>query len=309
MRAENSKAPLVVAYGVGVDSTALLVGLVRRGIRPDLILYASMPEKHGTDAYLPVMNAYLREHGFPEVTVVSYVPKRFKHWPPYYSLEENCLTNGTLPSKAFGFGSCSMKWKAAPQHRFLKSWQPAIDCWKSGGKVRKAIGYDCSSRDKQRRATSDKCAASTYKDVNSAAYDYWYPLQDWGWDRERCELEIVAAGLPVPQKSSCFFCPAMKTHEVDALPKQQLVRIVLMEARALPRLQNVEGLWRTSTKKRPGSMTQYIKEQGLLSAEHVEAIQRVPKHLINYQEAFAAGMTKQPFTEFLAETLGEEVAQ
>jgi predicted PP-loop superfamily ATPase len=55
--------------------------------------------------------------------------------------------------------------------------------------------------------------------------------------------------------------------------------------------------------------TQYIKEQGLLSAEHVEAIQRVPKHLINYQEAFAAGMTKQPFTEFLAETLGEEVAQ
>jgi hypothetical protein len=30
--------------------------------------------------------------------------------------------------------------------------------------------------------------------VNSAAYDYWYPLQDWGWDRERCELEIVAAG-------------------------------------------------------------------------------------------------------------------
>ena len=29
--------PLVVAYGMGVDSTAMLVGLRQRGIRPDLI--------------------------------------------------------------------------------------------------------------------------------------------------------------------------------------------------------------------------------------------------------------------------------
>src|SRR5205823_7045341 len=32
--------PLVVAYGLGVDSTALLVEFARRGIRPDLILFA-----------------------------------------------------------------------------------------------------------------------------------------------------------------------------------------------------------------------------------------------------------------------------
>ena len=30
--------PLVVAYGLGVDSTAMLVEFARRGIRPDLIL-------------------------------------------------------------------------------------------------------------------------------------------------------------------------------------------------------------------------------------------------------------------------------
>jgi hypothetical protein len=32
--------PLVVAYGLGVDSTAMLVEFVHRGIRPDRILFA-----------------------------------------------------------------------------------------------------------------------------------------------------------------------------------------------------------------------------------------------------------------------------
>jgi hypothetical protein len=32
--------PLVVAYGLGVDSTALLVEFARRGLRPDLVLFA-----------------------------------------------------------------------------------------------------------------------------------------------------------------------------------------------------------------------------------------------------------------------------
>lgn len=34
--------PVTVAYGIGVDSTAMLVGLHQRGIRPDLILFADM---------------------------------------------------------------------------------------------------------------------------------------------------------------------------------------------------------------------------------------------------------------------------
>jgi hypothetical protein len=42
-------------------------------------------------------------------------------------------------------------------------------------------------------------------------------LQEWGWDRDRCKAEIAAAGLPLPVKSACFFCPAMKKDEVTAL--------------------------------------------------------------------------------------------
>ena len=32
--------PLVVSYGMGVDSTAMLIGMAQRSIRPDLILFA-----------------------------------------------------------------------------------------------------------------------------------------------------------------------------------------------------------------------------------------------------------------------------
>ena len=293
--------PLSVSYGLGVDSTAVLVGLVRRGIRPDLIMFADVgAEKESTYNYLPIINAYLAAHDFPQVTVVRYVPQRFKHWPPYYTLEENCLTNGTLPSISFGFSSCSQKWKQAPQHKFMQGWEPAIDAWSRGKKVLKAIGYDCSARDTQRRDKADRLI-TTYKDSNSEFYDYIYYLQMWGWDRDRCKLEIAAAGLPVPDKSSCFFCVAMKPDEVRALPQDKLYRIVLMEARAKPRLTKVEGLWRTSTKKnkKPGSMTEFIANDGLLPKDEIERIQEVPKQLVDFQRRYVVGSDHVPLGAFL----------
>ena len=63
---------LVVAYGAGVDSTAMLVGLRQRGIRPDAVLFADTGgEKQQTYDFLPVMDGWLRDHGFPTVTVVK----------------------------------------------------------------------------------------------------------------------------------------------------------------------------------------------------------------------------------------------
>ena len=51
---------LGVAYGLGVDSTAMLVGMVARGIRPDFILFADVgAEKQATYDFLPIMQRYL----------------------------------------------------------------------------------------------------------------------------------------------------------------------------------------------------------------------------------------------------------
>src|SRR3546814_6132721 len=76
-----------------------------------MVLFADTgSEKAETYAYLPIFRAWMDSRGIPNA-VVRYEPRNFKHWPPYHSLATNMLTNATLPSKAFGRGSCSLKWK------------------------------------------------------------------------------------------------------------------------------------------------------------------------------------------------------
>src|SRR5262249_35082086 len=145
--------------------------------------------------------------GFPSVTVVRWAPVR----APYSNLETKCLTNQTLPSLAYGGHSCSLVFKVEPQNKFLKTWAPAVETWARGDKVVKLIGYDGGDRDRKR---SSKAAGAIATADDAHLYDYQFPLQQWGWNRDRCKAEIAAAGLPVPIKSSCFFCPAMKQSEI-----------------------------------------------------------------------------------------------
>lgn len=282
-----AKRPIVFADGLGVDSTGELILLRNLGIIPDLILFADTgAEKQETYDYEQNRQAWLKKNGFPPLIVVRYVPKDFKNWPPYYTLEDNCLTNGTLPGISFGPASCSIKWKQQPQNSYCKSWQPAKDCWDSGEKVIKLIGFDAGPIDRRR----------TFPETDSGRgmYEYRYPLVEAGWDRQRCIEEIKKEGEEVPPKSSCFFCLAMKTHEVDKLPANYLRRIVRMEARAKPRLHTCEGLWRSTVKgcrgatPRPGSMTDYIRSKGLLPQDEVDEIwENTPKDIVEFQEGYS----------------------
>ncbi len=100
--------PVVLAYGIGVDSTALLVELEARGTPPDLVITGDPGvEKPETYAYQQMIAAWMAARGIPYETV-RYTPRRFKHWPPYYDLLANVLTNATLPSISLGRHSCSL---------------------------------------------------------------------------------------------------------------------------------------------------------------------------------------------------------
>lgn len=181
-----------------------------------------------------------------------------------------------------GLHSCSLKWKVAPQDAFLKEWEPAQAAWARGQKVVRLIGYDASPADTRRYIH-----AST---LPNELFDCRYPLRDWRWDRAACVARIEQAGLPVPPKSSCFICGAMKPDEVRALPPWCLRLIVLVEARAAPRLRTVEGLWRKSTKTRPGKMTDFIRAERLLDgAEIDEIVATAPLDLVRFQD-IAAGV-------------------
>lgn len=228
--------PLVVSFGAGVNSTAMLLEMKNRGIRPDCILFADTGgEKPETLEHLERMNRWCKQVGFPEITVVRYEPKR----APYRTLEGNCLANETLPSLAFGMKSCSIKWKVTPQHKYLKSWSQGNTSYR---KITIAIGLDAGRADLRR----------TYGGArpNSHLYEYWYPLQEWGFDRQACADLIRHEGLEVPPKSSCFFCPAMKKREILELREKHpnlFQRALRLERQALTgkhKLRSTKGLGR-----------------------------------------------------------------
>lgn len=279
--ASHLSAPVVAAWGMGIDSTAMIIEWVAQGLPLSAVLTADTgTERDETYAFLPIFQQWMDARGI-EHHVVRYVPRRFKHWPPYFTLLENCLTNATLPSISFGQHSCSQKWKIQPQDKWVANWKPALDCWDGGGKVVKLIGYDASPADSRRYAHREGHVCDRY--------DYRYPLREWGWDRDRCARRIREEGLPVPFKSACWLCAAQKVEELRSLPCWCLRLIVLVETRAAPRLRTVEGLWRTSTAARPGSMTTYIRDQGLLDAQEIEAIiAGAPVDLVDFQQIAAA---------------------
>lgn len=262
----NPESPLFVSYGLGVDSTAMLVGMHARGVIPDAITFADTgSEKPETYEFLPVMNAWLTAHGMPEVTVVRYGTATAKDGSGSYStLEEQLLLLGTLPGIVFGFGSstygksCSQKWKVGPQERHDRGHRLARQAWFEARKVTRCIGYDCGAADSKRSDIPE-----------DERYEYFYPLRVWGWDRERCKAEIEAAGLAAPPKSACWFCPATKPDELRefvARHPEYIARICAIEAAAAPSLdRSVEGLWakpckgtRNAEKAHPGSWTEFL---------------------------------------------------
>ena len=225
---------LVVALGLGRDSTALLVLLFELGIRPDLILFADTGgEKPETYAYIRVLNAWLARVGFPIITVVRHNARLDD------GLEDNCVRLRILPSQAFDFSSCSLRWKQGPQSKYLNNWLPARISWRHGQRIVKAIGFEAGECNRVNRANT-YCAENP-----DNKYDVWFPLVEHGMDLNACILKIMAAGLPVPAKTSCFYCPRMKPDEIQELAATHphlLVRGLVMEKLALPKLTVIEGL-------------------------------------------------------------------
>lgn len=228
-------APVIVCYGGGVDSTAMLIKLHQHGIVPRFIGFADVGgEKPETYEYVELMSRWCESVGFPAITICRH---QTLDSTPYSDLEGNNVSNETLPSLAFGMKSCSIKWKQNPQDKAIMGCARGankcdphplwIEAQGLGIKPVKLIGYDAGPAD-QRRA-----ARLMSSDDN---FSYRYPLQQLGMDRAECIQTIIEAGLPVPVKSACFFCPASQKWELYWLAGQHpelFERALQMEHKAM----------------------------------------------------------------------------
>lgn len=213
--------PLVVSFGGGVNSAAMLIGLRESGVVPDAIVFSdTRGEKPETYAWQRiVLPQWLKKAGFPELTVVCRADFGRGNTGDK-SLEDECLRLGTLPSRAYGFGTCADKWKIDPFKWWSNEWEPAKTAWAAGGVVTRAIGYDAG----EGRRVSD---------YNDPGYGRWFPLIEWRWDRDACVAAVRRAGLPVPPKSACFYCPSSTKTEVLRLQPDLRDRAIAMEKRAI----------------------------------------------------------------------------
>lgn len=212
--------------GLGNNSVAMMIKKVQLSHPVDLILFADTGgEKPRTYQYLEMFSNWLVDHGYPRIEVV----KKVRADGRIHELEEDCLENKMLPSIAYGFKSCSLKFKTGPQDKYCNNWAPAKACWKVGGKVIKLLGIHANE---PQRA----------KFVEDKKYLYQYPLIEWDMDGDDCEELIKSVGLPLPGKSACFFCPSSKVSEILSLPEDLQKRAIDMEENA--DLTSVLGLGR-----------------------------------------------------------------
>jgi hypothetical protein len=203
---------IVASFGGGVNSTAMLIGMVERGEKCDLILFADTGgEKPHTYEHVERFSNWLKFVGMPGITTVSRGVE---------TLESDCLKRHALPGIAYGFKSCSDHFKMRPQRDYLK----ANDIVPS----QQLIGFDAGEAHRAKEIEGNR-----------------YPLIEWNWGREECEEACERIQMKVG-KSACFFCPSSKKQEIMELRRvypDLAKRAVEMEKNA--ELTDIKGLGRS----------------------------------------------------------------
>lgn len=198
-------APIMVSFGGGTNSTAMLCGFRERGIIPSLIGFADtggeMPQTYD---HVQEMDDKCIEWWGIGITVV-----RKLYRGAFEGLEKECIRGNQLPSLAYGGKHCSVKYKADPQTRQQKIWMRE----QGVTLARKAIGFGI---DEPWRVKEKFAVIHLTKKLTCLS---WYPLVEWQWRRVDCYAAIKRHGITQPGKSSCFFCPAKKPAEVLELQK------------------------------------------------------------------------------------------
>lgn len=219
----------VIAYGGGVQSTALVVLAATGVIRADRALFSNV----GDDSEHPATLRYVAEvatpwaagHGF----TVEMLHRRNRDGSRAETLMERLMRpeSRSVPipvrmsdTGAPGTRSCTADFKIRVIGRWIREnvADPPADLM---------IGI---STDEVERAGRGR--------------DEWYehrvyPLLDLGLSRDACKQIIRGAGLPVPPKSSCFFCPfhrpatwaEMRRDEPDLFAKSVHLERTLNERR------------------------------------------------------------------------------
>jgi hypothetical protein len=203
---------VVLNLGMGVESSAILVRWLtepatrRFPLRKLIVLSAQVgAEGQHTRALMEqVIYPLLAQHRIRTVQVARGGPKEADgivviadtrqpttcHTEGYSTLQDELLTTGTVPQYAKGQRRCSLKYKGSVLDRWLAAAlgkKPFIQ----------VLGFNV---EEQARIARDRSFATVQRTT-------LHPLNDWNWDRRRCEDYLLAVTGERWAKSCCGYCP------------------------------------------------------------------------------------------------------
>ena len=166
----------ILSFGGGVNTVALMVILIRDDAPLDGVIFADTGgETPDTYRSVEVAKEYLGKHGVPFTTVQAR--------PQETDLYGTAMRRRVIPSVQWRW--CTRDFKVRPIHKYYRKLQRHVNQYMG-------IAVDEIHR---------------MKDSREPFITNIYPLIDKRLTRSDCVDIIEAAGLPVPQKSGCFFCP------------------------------------------------------------------------------------------------------
>lgn len=170
----------VLSFGAGVNSTALLIWLLKNKKPLDLVIFADTKNEF-PETYENVqrMSDWCMGHGI-EFSIVS-----------SGNLMEEYSKNRVIPLRMFR--SCTDKFKIRPIKKYLKARF-------EGEKIVTYLGIDYGESHRARPIPDNE-----------------YPLVENRIDRDGCIDIIKSEGLEVPIKSGCFYCPFQARSEWKSL--------------------------------------------------------------------------------------------
>ena len=167
-----------LSYGGGINSTAMMIMLIDQGIEFEAVFVDHGGDYPETYKYVEL----LLQKGYP-ITVLSARVDDL-------NLTDYCKKYRIMPSRQQRW--CTDKFKIKPMYEYFT--RPCTVF----------IGFHC---DEAQRAQPSRDAGI----INE------FPLIDYSVDQKGCEEIIIKAGLPVPMKSGCYYCPFQRVGQFRKL--------------------------------------------------------------------------------------------
>lgn len=234
----------VVSYGGGVQSNALLVLAAQGRLPARTFLFSNV----GDDTEHPATLEYVRKTAMPyaqahgiDLIELQKVRRdgRTETLLEYIHRQERSIP---IPMKMAGGAPGRRKCTGEFKISVIDRWLREHGAKESGAIINLGISLDEFRRMKRGNGDAEKVGEFThYPDPHDVPWKrVCYPLIDLWLKRDNCIRIITDAGLPVPPKSACWFCPMksdkdwveLKRSDPELFDKSVALEAMLNERRA-----------------------------------------------------------------------------